>query len=64
VTVGYCFGDVCLPRWEWSIEWQTALFDYMSQGWTVTAAFDQAMADYPVCAKVVVVDGAGSYTVV
>jgi hypothetical protein len=50
VTVGYCFGDVCLTCWEWSIEWQTALFDYMSQGWTVKAAFDQAMADYPVCA--------------
>jgi hypothetical protein len=50
VTVGYCFGDVCLPCWEWSIEWQTALFDYMSQGWTVKAAFDQAMADYPMCA--------------
>jgi hypothetical protein len=50
VTVGYCFGDVCLTCWEWSIEWQTALFDYMSQGWTVKAAFDQAMADYPMCA--------------
>jgi hypothetical protein len=50
VTVGYCFGDVCMTCWEWSIEWQTALFDYMSQGWTVKAAFDQAMADYPMCA--------------
>ena len=50
VTVGYCFGDVCLTCWEWSIEWQTALFDYMSQGWTVKAAFNQAMADYPMCA--------------
>jgi hypothetical protein len=49
VTVGYCFGGGCETCWEWSIEWQTALFDYMSQGWTVKAAFDQAMADYPVC---------------
>ena len=49
VTVGYCFGGVCDSCWYWSIEWQTALFDYISQGWTVKAAFDQANADYPVC---------------
>jgi len=51
VVVGYCgmaepHCDLC---WEQSIQWQTALFDYMSQGWTVRDAFDQAGADYPAC---------------
>jgi hypothetical protein len=51
-VVGYCgMGDEwCSSCWIFSISWQSALFDYMSQGWTVKAAFDQAQADYPVCA--------------
>jgi hypothetical protein len=50
-VVGYC--DMADPRcdicWSQSISWQTALFDYMNQGWTVADAFIQANADYPAC---------------
>jgi hypothetical protein len=50
-VVGYC--DMAEPRcdmcWSQSISWQTALFDYMNQGWTVADAFVQANADYPAC---------------
>ena len=50
-VLGYC--DMSEPEcdicWGQSLAWQTALFDYMSQGWTVKAAFDQANADYPQC---------------
>jgi hypothetical protein len=50
-VVGYC--DMAEPHcdacWSQSIAWQTALFDYMSQGWTVADAFLQANADYPAC---------------
>jgi hypothetical protein len=51
VVVGYCdmaepYCDLC---WEQSIPWQTALFGYMNQGWTVREAFVQAGADYPAC---------------
>ena len=51
VTVGYCgmSESYCEQCWWVSLDWQDALFDYMSQGWTVKAAFDQANADYPVC---------------
>jgi hypothetical protein len=50
-VVGYCNMaepecDIC---WSQSIDWQTALFNYMNQGWTVQAAHDQAKADYPQC---------------
>ena len=53
VTVGYCgMGEsYCGDCWSVSIQWQAALFNYMNQGWTVRAAFDQANADYPVCAN-------------
>jgi hypothetical protein len=51
VVVGYC--DMAEPRcdlcWQESIAWQTALFNYMNQGWTVADAFTQAGADYPAC---------------
>ncbi len=40
--------DVC---WTYSLDWQTALFGYMNSGYTVKDAFDQANADYPVCAN-------------
>jgi|GEM_PF-1503955 len=50
-SVGYC--DMADPRcdicWSQSIDWQTALFGYMNQGWTVWDAFNQADADYPAC---------------
>jgi hypothetical protein len=51
-TVGYCgmSSAACGACWSWSIEWQNALFNYMSEGWAVKAAFDQANADYPTCA--------------
>ena len=50
-TVGYCgMSELrCEICWAYSIDWQDALFDYMDQGWTVKAAFDQANADYPTC---------------
>lgn len=50
-TVGYCgMSEMrCEICWAYSIDWQDALFDYMNQGWTVKAAFDQANADYPTC---------------
>jgi hypothetical protein len=52
VTVGYCgmSSTECGTCWSWSLDWQDALFNYMSQGWTIKAAFDQANADYPTCA--------------
>ena len=51
-TIGYCHMaepecDVC---WDYSLEWQDALFEYMSLGWPIRDAFDQANADYPWCA--------------
>ncbi|MFH1416781.1 MAG: PepSY domain-containing protein, partial [Planctomycetota bacterium] len=51
-VVGYCGMsepqcDVC---WGYSLSWQNALFNYMNQGYAVKDAFDQANADYPVCA--------------
>ncbi len=51
-TVGYCgmSRQECDSCWDYSVVWQNALFSYMAQGYTVSAAFDQAMADYPVCA--------------
>jgi len=53
VVVGYCNMDApeCDVCWGQSILWQTALFEYISQGWTVKAAHDQAKADYPECGE-------------
>jgi hypothetical protein len=50
-TVGYCnmAEEFCGDCWIISIQWQTALFNYMNQGYTVKAAHDQANADYPQC---------------
>jgi hypothetical protein len=50
-TVGYCHMDApyCSNCWGESIAWQTALFDYMNQGWSVRDAFLQANADIPSC---------------
>ena len=51
-VVGYCgMGDPqCANCWSYSIAWQNALFSYMLDGWAVKEAFDQANADYPMCA--------------
>ncbi len=50
-TVGYCHMSEswCSDCWGESIAWQTALFDYMNQGWSVYDAFLQANADIPSC---------------
>jgi hypothetical protein len=51
-TVGYCHmdADYCADCWPYSIEWQTILFMYMNDpSYTVYAAYNQAMALYPVC---------------
>ena len=50
-TVGYCHMDAewCSVCWGQSILWQSALFDYMDQGWSVYDAFVQANADVPAC---------------
>jgi hypothetical protein len=50
-VVGYCnmAEPECALCWEQSIAWQSALFSYMNQGWTVRDAFDRARADYPAC---------------
>jgi hypothetical protein len=52
-TVGYCHmaDSQCEICWTYSIEWQTTLFNYMNQGYTVKAAFDEAGAAYPTCAN-------------
>ena len=55
-TTGYCgmSGKDCgTDCWDagHTIAWQTSLFKYMSQGYTVKDAFDKANADRPFCAK-------------
>lgn len=52
-TVGYCGmgGEHCSNCWDYSVGWQSALFNYMHQGYVVKEAFDRAMADYPMCAS-------------
>ena len=51
-VVGYCgmSEPQCADCWAYSRNWQGVLFNYMDQGYTVKDAFDQADADYPVCA--------------
>jgi hypothetical protein len=51
VTVGYChMGEPeCDDAWVFALDWQDAIFDYMNQEYSVKAAFDQAIADYPMC---------------
>ncbi|MCK4413504.1 MAG: hypothetical protein KAY32_08175 [Candidatus Eisenbacteria sp.] len=51
-TVGYCGMSTpqCDDCWSYSLNWQDALFNYMSVGYPVKEAFDMALADYPVCA--------------
>ena len=51
VTLGYCHMSEpeCDHAWIYALDWQDAIFDYMNQEYTVKAAFDQAIADYPMC---------------
>jgi parallel beta-helix repeat protein len=51
-AVGYCgmSTESCSGEcWSDSIDWQSALFGYMSEGYTVKDAFDLANADFPDC---------------
>jgi hypothetical protein len=52
VTIGYCnmSAEQCHLCWAYSLDWQDALFHYMNQSYTIRDAFDQANAEYPVCA--------------
>jgi len=53
VTVGYNHmsygpGDPwdCTDAWSNALAWQTALFGYLSSGWTIEEAYNQACIDY------------------
>jgi hypothetical protein len=50
-VVGYCGMSTpeCATCWSYSLDWQDDLFYYMSLGWSVKDAFDQANANYPTC---------------
>ncbi len=52
-VVGYCgmSEPQCGDCWTYSIDWQDALFYYVSLGYAVKDACDQADADYPACAS-------------
>jgi len=56
-TTGYCHMDsptTCAKDcWHagHTIGWQTSLFKYLNQGYSVKQAFDKANADRPFCAK-------------
>jgi len=52
-VVGYCgmSESQCSTCWTYSIDWQDTLFYYMSLGYAVNDAYDQANADYPACAS-------------
>ena len=55
VTVGYCDMDTphCEPTcWPNTVDWQDAFFDYLNGGDTFQEAFNNAQADYPMCAAV------------
>ncbi len=66
VTVGYChMGEPeCDDAWIHALGWQDAIFDYMNQEYTVKAAFDQAIADYPMCVDCMVFCGDENFAVV
>jgi hypothetical protein len=53
-VIGYCgmSEPQCGECWSYSLLWQDALFYYLSIGYAVKDAFDQANADYPTCAGV------------
>ncbi|MCK4660652.1 MAG: hypothetical protein KAV82_14110, partial [Phycisphaerae bacterium] len=51
-VVGYCgmSDPQCSVCWSYSLDWQASLFNYMNLGYAVKDAFDQANANYPICA--------------
>ncbi|MFC1683648.1 hypothetical protein ACFL0G_05540 [Candidatus Zixiibacteriota bacterium] len=54
VTVGYCHmaGPSCgLPCYEYSLDWQNTMFNWMANGNTVLTGFNQANLAYPTCAS-------------
>lgn len=66
VTVGYCHmaEDYCEDAWNNSIAWQDAMFSYMNAGQTVFNAFNNALADYPMCVGCMLFEGDTNYAVV
>ena len=66
VTLGYCHMSEpeCDDAWIHALGWQDAIFDYMNQEYTVKAAFDQAIADYPMCLDCMVFCGDENFAVV
>jgi hypothetical protein len=66
VTVGYCgmSTDPCISAWDNSVPWQDALFSYMNAGQTVWDAFNNALADYPMCVDCMRFEGDTDYAVV
>jgi len=65
-TVGYCnmSEPECTSCWWYAESWQNELFNYMNLGWTVKAAFDQAVADLPSCLDCMRFEGDESFAVV
>ena len=65
-TVGYCgmSQSQCSSCWNFSVRWQNLMFQLMSQGATVKAAFDVAVQSYPMCAPCVRFAGDQSFSVV
>ena len=65
-TVGYCnmSEPECTNCWMYAKSWQDKLFNHMNLGWTVKAAFDQALADLPWCLDCMRFEGDESFTVV
>jgi hypothetical protein len=66
VTLGYCHMSEpeCDLAWIYALAWQNAIFDYMNQEYTVKAAFDLAIADYPMCVDCMVFCGDENFAVV
>jgi len=53
VVAGYCgmAGTDCASCWDYSVYWQTAFFNYTSQGKTIGEAYNYANGLYPQCVK-------------
>lgn len=51
VVVGYCgmSWDECDDCWGDAIAWQTEMFEWMNDGWTIATAFSEANLDFPDC---------------
>ena len=66
VTVGYCHlsEPQCDDAWIYALNWQDAMFGYMNQEYTVKAAFDHSLADYPMCTGCMIFCGDEDFAVV